>query len=130
MKQLFILRGIPGCGKTTVAESISPFVCEADKYFMKDGVYDWKPEEIGTAHMWCQSLCEFYMKAGHEKVVVSNTSTRERDLSPYYEMAEKYGYVVFSLVVENRHGGTDTHSVPDEVKERMEEQLKASLKLR
>jgi hypothetical protein len=33
---------------------------------------------------------------------------------PYYELAAKYGYKVYSLIVENRHGGVNEHGVPED----------------
>jgi hypothetical protein len=35
-------------------------------------------------------------------------------MDEYYNMAERYGYRVHSVIVENRHGGTNIHGVPDE----------------
>lgn len=63
------------------------------------------------------------MKLEREKIVVSNTFTTERELKPYYELAEKYDYNVVSLIVENRHGGKNTHNVPDETIEKMRNRL-------
>jgi hypothetical protein len=60
--------------------------------------------------------------------VVSNTLTTEKELKPYYELAEKYNYTVFSLIVENRHGGTNVHNVPEETLDKMEKRF--SIKLR
>jgi hypothetical protein len=35
-------------------------------------------------------------------------------MTPYFELAEKYGYRVYSLIVENRHGGINEHEVPED----------------
>lgn len=133
MKTLIILRGVPGCGKSTVAEIISENgkypVCTADDFFMKDGKYDWKPELIGAAHKWCQNKCEKALDDGIEKVIVANTSTKTKDVNIYSKMAKERGYMVVSLVVENRHGGTDVHNVPNDVKERMKNEIINSLTL-
>jgi len=43
-------------------------------------------------------------------------------------MAEKYGYTVFSLIVENRHGGVNEHGVPEEALERMENRFELKLR--
>jgi hypothetical protein len=37
------------------------------------------------------------MKIGHQ-IVVSNTFTQEWEMKPYFDMAEKYGYKVFSIM--------------------------------
>jgi predicted kinase len=143
-KILYLLRGLPGSGKSTLANQLSDQVCEADSYFMVytdpitgqkqrhyyDGVYEFDVNLLRQAHNDCKNLCEDYMKSGYETVVVSNTLTSEKELTPYTELAEKYGYQLVSLVVENRHGNRSIHDVPDETLERMETRLKNSIKLR
>jgi predicted kinase len=116
MKELFLLRGVPGSGKSTLAKSLigDKDYChkEADMYFV-DGVgnYNFKPSLLKEAHQWCRQEVEFLMKYDH-RVVVSNTFTMEFEMQPYYDLAEKYGYRVYSLIVENRHGGVNEHGVP------------------
>jgi len=126
-KVLIILRGIPGCGKSTLAELISKWVCTADDYHMKDGVYDWKVENLHASHLWCQSKAERYMDAGLTPVVVANTSTTEKEIKPYYDLAEARGYTVFSVIVENRHNGMNVHGVPDEALEKMKNRFNIKL---
>jgi len=45
----------------------------------------------------------------------------------YYKLAEKYGYRVYSLVVENRHGGVNEHGVPEEKLEQMRNRFEIKL---
>jgi hypothetical protein len=59
--------------------------------------------------------------------VVSNTFTQEWETEPYLELAKTYGYKVFSIVVENRHGGVNQHEVPDEVLTKMRERFEIKL---
>jgi len=120
-KNLVIVRGISGCGKTTFASLLGRAICSADDYLMKDGKYEWEAWKLRRAHEWCLRKCERFMKIGINPVMVSNTSPRKRDLAPYYALAEKYGYRVFSIIVENRHDGKNTHDVPEES---LEKQLK------
>jgi hypothetical protein len=49
-----------------------------------------------------------------EKIVVSNTFTQEWEMEYYFDLAKEYGYRVYSLIVENRHGGVNEHGVPEE----------------
>lgn len=128
-KTLYLLRGLPGSGKSTLANKLSSIVCEADMYFMRDGKYQFDMNGLPAAHFWCRSRCEAFMKEGEESVVVSNTLTSEDELKPYVEMAEKYGYRIVSLIVENRHGNSSIHDVPKETIEKMEKRLKNSIKL-
>lgn len=130
MKILYLLRGLPGSGKSTLANQLSPNVCEADMYFMRNGEYQFDMNGLPAAHFWCRSRCEAFMKNGEDTIVVSNTLTSNKELEPYIEMAETYGYQITSLVVENRHGNKSIHNVPDETMDRMEVRLKGSIKLR
>jgi predicted kinase len=118
MKELFLLRGLPGSGKSTLAKMLvgDKDYChkEADMYFIdENGVYQFDVTKLRDAHSWCQEEVEFLMKYEH-KVVVSNTFTQEWEMTPYFELAEKYGYRVHSLIVENRHGGVNEHGVPED----------------
>jgi predicted kinase len=123
MKCLYLIRGIPGSGKSTFAkELVADFlVCEADKFFIKDNEYQFNPSKLGEAHSWCQKIVETYMKDGelYPKIAVSNTFTTERELQPYFDLAEKYDYVVFSVIVENRHDNESVHNVSDETINKM-----------
>lgn len=133
MKQLIILRGVSGAGKSTVAEIISEGywpICEADQYhYTERGVYDWKPENVGKAHAWCQGIVRDAMASNLNKIIVSNTSTTEKELKPYLALAEEFGYQVISLVVENRHGNDSIHEVPQYIRDQQEKRLRGSLKL-
>ena len=103
---------------------------EADMFFMdNNGNYNFDASKLGVAHKWCQKQTEDYMKPfGFDTVIVSNTFTQEWEMKPYYELAEKYGYVVFSLVVENRHGGVNEHNVPEETLVKMENRFQLKLR--
>ena len=45
----------------------------------------------------------------------------------YYQIAEKFGYTVYSLIVENRHDGVNSHGVPDEVLTKMRNRFEIKL---
>lgn len=132
-KTLIILRGVSGAGKSTVADMLAEDdwpVCEADKFhYTEDGVYDWKPENMQAAHAWCQSEVKDMMRWNFHRIIVSNTSTSEKELKPYLDLAAENGYRVISLVVENRHGNDSVHNVPQETRDAQERRLRNSLKL-
>ncbi len=113
MKELILLRGLPGSGKSTFAELIGGFRCEADMYFMVDGEYKFDFNKIKEAHRWCKEQCESFMVREKPKVIVSNTFTQGWEMEDYYELAKTYGYKVTSVIVENRHEGKSIHNVPD-----------------
>jgi predicted kinase len=128
MKSLVILRGLPGSGKTAFSSLISRARCSADDYLVtREGEYKWAAEKLGKAHSWCIRKCERFMKVGIETVVVDNTTITEKELKPYLDMAKKYDYKCFSIIVENRHGGKNSHGVPEETLEKRKK--KFSIKL-
>lgn len=133
-KIVYILRGIPGNGKSTLAEQLcdtnkSSVICCADDYFMHNNEYLFNAEKLGSAHKWCQQLFLENLTDETEIIVVANTNTRERDVNVYRKLAIEHGYTVFVLTVENWHNGNDVHNVPEETKEKMREQLIKSIKL-
>ena len=140
MKNLYILRGVPGCGKSTVGNTLvnkSEHNVAADDYFYKilgcksleDYTEMWT-NNIGNAHKWCYNTIENFLEEGIQKVCVSNTNTRSRDVKGWRELAIKYGYMPIVMVVENYHGGENSHGVPIDKLESMENALKSNLKLR
>jgi len=133
MKKLLLLRGLPGSGKSSLAKSLSNATTghvEADMYFMNGDNYEFDPSKLKEAHQWCKDVAEGWMspETGYlDTIIVSNTFTRAWEMKPYYELAERYGYTVFSLIVENRHGGVNTHGVPEDKLEQMEDRFELKL---
>jgi predicted kinase len=128
MKELFLLRGVPGAGKSTLAKSLGGMHIESDKYFMDGDEYKFDPSKLKDAHAWCQFIVEEEMNyLKEERIVVSNTFTQEWEMQPYYDLAEKYGYRVYSLIVENRHGNKDVHNVPEEKLVQMKQRFEIKL---
>ena len=114
MKELFLLRGIPGAGKSTLARSIGGSYVETDHYFQYEGKYEFDASKLKEAHAWCQNVVKTRMENKIAKIAVSNTFTQAWEMQPYFDLAEKYGYRVHSLIVENRHDGINEHEVPVE----------------
>jgi len=126
-KELFIIRGLPGSGKSTLAKSLGGKHVEADMFFMEDGEYKFDATKIKDAHSWCQTIVGGWMSDSEERIVVSNTFTQEWEMMPYIEWAEDFGYKVFVLIVENRHGGVNEHNVPQEVIDKMKQRFEVQL---
>lgn len=113
--KLVLIRGIPGSGKSTMAETL----CynpdwkhlEADMYFMRDGVYQFDAAKLGAAHAWCQSETRAALQL-YSGVVVTNTFTTVKELRPYFELAWESGIVPTVLVAQNTFD--NVHNVPAE----------------
>ena len=120
-KILTLVRGIPGSGKTTFANSMAGSypVYSADNFFETEAGYKFDASKLFIAHKQCQRKTEDSMKSETEKIYVANTFTKDSEMKDYFTLAEKYGYKVFSIIVENRHGNTNVHGVPSETLEAM-----------
>jgi hypothetical protein len=136
-KELILVRGVPGSGKSTTAKLLGAGGAgyahfEADMYFMEDGVYKFDPTKIRDAHAWCQNSVEQAMLLNHttghnSTIIVSNTFTQEWEMEPYYKLDSAWGYKVFSIIVENRHGGVNVHNVPEGVLQAMKDRFEVKL---
>jgi len=123
-KVLFLLRGLPGSGKSTLAKSLGAVYFENDMYFMVGNEYKFDITKIKYAREWCQAQARISMKnsngkLGDTRIAIANTFTKEWEMIPYYEMAKEYGFKVFSVIVENRHGGVNMHNCPVDVLDSM-----------
>jgi predicted kinase len=120
MKQLIIVRGLPGSGKSTFARQLAewyrsekvleieeqgfkfsgfttpPVVwLESDQFRMDEkGEYKWTPENNKTAHGECKAATLEAMQQGVEVIIVSNTFTMRWEFADYLMMADDYGYDV------------------------------------
>lgn len=89
MQTVKILSGIPGSGKSHYARGFpDATVCSADDYFMRGGVYDFRPAELPNAHAECLAKFHDAVRAGHEVVIVDNTNVTPWEIAPYYAFAE------------------------------------------
>lgn len=114
-RKLYIVRGLPGGGKSTFAKSLGGVHYEADMYFMdENSEYKFDASKLKDAHNWCRHKVMDAMKDGEPIVVVSNTFTQEWEMEAYKILGEELGYKIFTVIVENRHGGKNTHGVPDQ----------------
>ena len=119
-KGLILVRGLPGSGKSTLATKLARGFghvhLEADQFFMRDGVYEFRVEDLGAAHMWCQNETRRLLEAGMT-AVVSNTFTTLKELRPYFDIAAEFGIVPQVIVCQNQYGSI--HNVPAETLQRM-----------
>lgn len=139
-KELFLIRGVQGAGKSSVAKRLSSNICEIDQFWyhrkkadgtvernVEGGEYIFDPSLVHLASQFCLDRCEMFMRNRRERVVVANTFSTTKELKPYYELAEKYDYMTFSIIVENRHGGTNVHDVSEDIVNRLKRRFEVKL---
>lgn len=91
-----------------------------DEFFRgSNGEYKFDPGLVKPAAEHCLAKCEMFMRNDKSRIVVANTFTIAQNLDPYYELADKYDYTTFCMIVENRHGGKNTHECDEDIINRM-----------
>jgi len=126
-KQIILFRGLPGSGKSSLAESLCKKVFSADMFFEKDGKYNFDASKLPQAHKWCVESVEQAMFDEVEIIGVANTFTTEWEMEKYFELAEDNDYRISTVIVENRHGSTNVHNVPQEALDRMKGRFNVKL---
>lgn len=131
MSTLFLIRGLPGSGKSTLAQYLffylpDTYHLEADMYFMKDGEYHFDRSKIAWAHKWCREETSRLLAKGYN-VIVSNTSTTEKEVQVYQDIAKRFDAKFSSIIVENRHEGENVHDVPKETLQKMKDRFSVKL---
>lgn len=135
MKTIFLLRGVPGSGKTTMARFLTSLIGEseaacfsADDFMLNSqGVYEYDRARLPEVHDKCQRGVRAAMEAGKQAIFVHNTMTREWEMDDYFQMADSYGYRVVSLIVENRHGNKSVYNLKEEDYDRFRERFETKI---
>jgi tRNA uridine 5-carbamoylmethylation protein Kti12 len=115
---LYIIRGLPGVGKSTLAERLAmPWnIVEADQFWTKDdptGEYKFDGSRAFMAHQWCERevrgrlilLSDMLAPARTSStadIVVANTFVLRSMYQPYVDMARELGANAVVITVDNR----------------------------
>jgi predicted kinase len=128
MKILYIVRGLPGSGKSTLARQIAPLAnFAADDYFFHYNSNQFDASLLSKAHKWCFMSIESKMIYDEPQIAVHNTFTQKWEYQPYLDLAEKHGYMVHMIIVENHHQSESIHDVPQEAIEKMRNRFEINL---
>lgn len=104
---LTIIRGLPGSGKTTLAQQLGQPYFEADQFFMDaTGNYSFQANRLGEAHAWCLESVKATLESGQD-CTVSNTFTRRWEMQPYMDL----GFPV--RIVEVHGPWKSIHPIPE-----------------
>ena len=118
-KQLVLIRGCQGSGKSTTASVWAAGVesrwYEADAYFTDiNGIYDFNRDYLVDAHKWCLMKTKMALSNEEvERVVVSNTFSTLWEMRPYIDSAKEAGAALRVICIYGEHGSI--HRVPKDV---------------
>lgn len=123
-KHAILMRGIPGSGKSTVADYIAgrsrepASIFSADSFHVVDGRYKWDSAKLAWAHDRCfEGFTRTAVDGKRKLLIVDNTNVTWCQMAPYVRVAEVFGYEV--SIVEMHCSILDSikrnvHDVPEE----------------
>ncbi|TPX66282.1 hypothetical protein SpCBS45565_g04595 [Spizellomyces sp. 'palustris'] len=104
-KLMYIMRGAPGSGKSTVARNLllkngnKGCILSTDDFFCIDtGNYEFNAAKLAEAHEWNQERARDAISSSLSPIIIDNTHTQKWEAKPYVEMGLKQGYTI--VVVE------------------------------
>ena len=132
-KNLILLRGLPGAGKSSLAKILSEDykypVFAIDDYFTnpQTGIYNFNFSENHLAYKQCTSKTENAMLTNTQKIFIDNTFTLAWELEPYFELARNYNYTIHVITVEKYHNNKNIHEVSELQLKKMAEKYQVKL---
>lgn len=133
---LYIIRGLPGSGKSTFADALvaslhstelgryKAIKVEADQFFMSSNghgeTYNFDRRFLGAAHDECYARTIRYLRSGYS-VAVANTFTTKREVERYTNGLQRTGlaHVVPVALIVCTGRFKSLHGVPDKAIEKM-----------
>lgn len=117
---LYIIRGLPGSGKSTLGEQLCPgrSFQDDDYWTGPDGVYRYDPETTEQANRHCYNQVRTAMTdPSQQPVAVCCPFVRKSDYASYLQLCKELGWQAFVVVCLNEYG--DVHDVQPSSRARM-----------
>lgn len=125
---LYLVRGLPGSGKSSLALTIADEVYENDDFFTHGkGIYTFDPAHLPSAITTCYSNVKNAMERGVRRIAVANVFARSQTMDEYFTLAKIFGYRVFPIITENRAGHENIHHIPPDRIASMRKSFQVSL---
>ncbi|KAM3940422.1 NEDD4-binding protein 2 [Leptodactylus fuscus] len=98
-KVLVLLRGAPGCGKSTLARLLleqnpTGVILSTDDYFCLNGEYQFDVSCLGEAHEWNYKRAKDAFEKKVSPIIIDNTNLQGWEMKPYVSLAMKHKYKV------------------------------------
>lgn len=134
---LYLIRGLPGAGKTTLARIMidglrhtdrilnlppAQLVSADDFRLDANGRYVFDASKNAEVHEACYAATIKFLKEGHS-VIVHNTFVRKWEMARYYDYAKAKGISVMEIILPNVLPFGNEHGVPEETIQRMKERF-------
>ena len=110
MNILYIVRGIPGSGKSTLIKKITKNIVELDDYYNeKYGYYKFSYDEVPQSHKYALNKIEKMMIDKLDEIAVIDSFIKNKDFDQYKKLAIKYNYKPIEIIVHSDF--KDIHNV-------------------
>jgi predicted kinase len=125
-KNMIILRGLPGSGKSSVAtyfmnvDKKLTVVCTADNYFMTDDKYVFNKNLLADAHVYCYNSVKHAIENNVNTIIIDNTNCKLIEYKKYIDIGKinNYKITVIEIFCENKDKALEfakrsSHDVPN-----------------
>jgi hypothetical protein len=134
MKQLLIIRGVPGAGKSSLALGLdADLVCSEDDYWTsRDGSYHFDPMTRAAAFTVMFEAAEFGIYKHARRIVIATAalSVTTPDWNALIRLARSRGYTVFCLVLQRPTSHPPSvHGLSDAEMERFRREMEHGLEV-
>lgn len=125
----YIMRGVPGSGKSTVANYLAGsegVIHSTDDYFIVHGEYKYESARLYEYHRKNLAAFRDSISKAVPVVICDNTNIKYSDYKEYVEAAKEADYIVAIVVMPHPDPAVaadrSTHNVPEQAIKRMMEE--------